>query len=163
MKTLHRILLTSAITLSFAHQGYAQAATATATMPVSATVLAACLVVALPLAFGNYTGAQNDAQSTITVTCTPGTTYNVRLDAGTATGATVTSRAMTFNTTNTLGYAIYRNAGRTQNWGQTDNTDTVQGTGSGLPQLLPVYGRIPANEFAANGLYADQIGVTVAY
>ena len=140
----------------------ALAATVTTTLPVSATVLSVCIVSALPLAFGNYSGAQNNATTSVTVTCSLGATYNVGLDAGASTGATVTTRKMTL-VTNTLNYSIARDAAYTQNWGVTIGTDTEPGTGSGLPQAVTVYGRIPAGQFSAAGAYTDTVGVTVTY
>jgi len=143
-------------------QQNALAATATTTFQVTATVLSTCLVSATPLAFGNYSGAQTDATSTVSVTCTNTTPYNVGLDAGLSTGATVTTRAMQ-NGSNTLGYALYSDSARTVNWGNTPGTDTVAGTGTGLAQTLTVYGRIPAGSLPAPGAYADTITVTVTY
>ena len=72
----------------------AQATTATGTIAVSATVLSFCAIAALPLAFGNYSNAVLNATTTLTVTCTTGTTYNVGLDPGIGTGATVAARKM---------------------------------------------------------------------
>ncbi|MBD3828781.1 MAG: spore coat U domain-containing protein [Stenotrophomonas sp.] len=143
--------------------GAAQAATATTTFQVTATVLATCQVSATPLAFGNYAGSQTDATSTISVTCTNGTAYNVGLDAGTADGATVTTRKMTGPGGALLGYALYSDSARITNWGNTVGTDTVTGTGTGLAQTLTVYGRIPAGSMPTPGAYADTITVTVTY
>lgn len=139
-----------------------QAATATTTLPVAATVLSVCLVTALPLVFGNYSSAQTDANATLTVTCSPGSAYNVGLDAGAGTGATTATRKMAF-LTNTLDYTLFRDSNRTLNWGNTVGTDTSTGTGTGLPQILTVYGRIPAGQFAALGAYTDLVNVTVTY
>jgi spore coat protein U-like protein len=51
------------------------------------------------------------------------------------------------------------------NWGKTDDTDTVNGTGTGI--LLPadhtVYGRITKNQDVNTGAYSDTITVTVSY
>ena len=54
-----------------------EAATATTTFQVTAT----CLISATNLAFGAYTGTQTDATSTVTVTCTNTTPYNIGLNA----------------------------------------------------------------------------------
>lgn len=162
MKSLRIGLLTVALAIGLGHTPAAQAATATTTLPVTAVVLATCIVVATPLIFGNYSGAQLDAQAELTVTCTLGTTYNVRLDAGAGTGATVATRKMSFGV-NTLDYTIWRDAAHTQNWGITDGTDTVAGTGAVLPNIHNVYGRIPAGQFSAPGAYLDTVGVTVFY
>ena len=76
----------------------ALAATATSSIAVSATVLSFCTITALPLAFGNYSTAVVNASTTVAVACTVGTTYNIGLDVGLGTGATVAQRKMTFNT-----------------------------------------------------------------
>ena len=133
--------------------GQAQAATATTTFSVTAT----------NLAFGAYTTAQVDNTSTISVTCTKGTTYNVGLDAGTSAGATVTTRKMTGPGGDTLAYALYQDSARTINWGNTVSTDTVIGTGNGSAQTLTVYGRVPAGQFVTPGAYTDTITATITY
>ena len=139
-----------------------QAATATATIAVSATVLSFCTIAALPLAFGNYSSAAVNATTTVTVGCTLGTTYNVGLDVGQGTGATVAQRKMTFNT-NTLGYALFSDAARTVAWGNTVGTNTVTGTGTGGTQTLTVYGQVPANQLVAPGAYTDLVTATITY
>jgi spore coat protein U-like protein len=140
----------------------ASAGTATSTLGVSATVSANCSVTTTAVAFGTYTGAVNNAQGAINVTCTDTTPYNIKLDQGGATGATVTTRAMTGGGS-TLNYALYSNAGMTTNWGQTIGTDTVTGTGSGVQQVVTVYGQIAANQNVPPNSYADTVNVTVAY
>ncbi len=140
----------------------AQANPATTTFGVSATVLKDCIVSATALPFGNYTGAVNTAQSTVTVTCTNTTTYTVGLGAGLATGATVTTRQMQ-NGTALLNYGLYSNATWTTNWGNTSGTNWVSGTGNGAAQALTVYGQIPASQYVTPGSYTDTIAVTVTY
>ena len=68
---------------------------ATASFSVTAVVPATCTISATTLSFGNYSGVLIDAASVLTVTCTNLTTFNIGLNAGTATGATVTTRKMT--------------------------------------------------------------------
>jgi spore coat protein U domain-containing protein, fimbrial subunit CupE1/2/3/6 len=97
------------------------------------------------------------------VTCTNTTPYNVGLDAGTSTGATVNARKMVGPAGATLGYALFRDAARTQNWGNTVGADTQTGTGNGSAQTLTVFGRIPANAFPVPGGYADTITATITY
>jgi spore coat protein U-like protein len=140
----------------------AQANPATTTFGVSATVLKDCIVSATALGFGNYTGAVNSAQSTITVTCTNSTTYTVGLGTGLATGATVTTRQMQ-NGTNLLNYGLFSNGTWTTNWGNTSGTNWVSGTGNGAGQAITVYGQIPAGQYVTPGSYADTIAVTVTY
>lgn len=138
------------------------ATTTTATFAVTATVQSNCTIAAAPLAFGTYTGAVNNAASTITATCTNTTPYNVGLNAGTATGATVTNRSMV-NGASLLNYKITSDSGHATNWGNTVGTDTVTGTGSGAAQTLNVYGQIPAAQFVSPGSYSDTITATLTY
>jgi spore coat protein U-like protein len=149
---------------SMFHATRADAAVATATIAVSATVVSFCTIVALPLSFGNYLSTQLDASTTLTVTCTSTTPYVVSLDAGSgiAAGATTTTRKMAL-LTNTLNYQLFSNAGRTINWGNTTGTDTVPGTGSGGAQVLTVYGRISAAQLVVPGVYADIVTATITY
>ena len=140
----------------------AQATTMTSTIAVSATVLSFCTIVALPLAFGNYSQAAAAATTTLTVTCTSGTTYNVGLDAGIGTGATVAARKMSY-LTNTLTYGLYTDAGHSAVWGNTVGTNTSAGTGTGLVQTLTVYGLIPANQAVTPGAYLDTVTASITY
>jgi spore coat protein U-like protein len=141
----------------------ASAATATTTFQVTATVQATCLISATNLAFGTYTGVQVAQTSTISVTCTNTTTYNVGLNPGTAVGATVTTRKMTGPGGALLAYAMYQDAGHTINWGQTVGTDTEAGTGNGSAQTLTVYGLLTAGQYGTPGAYADTITATITY
>jgi len=144
----------------------AHAATTTTTFPVSATVLTACSVSALPLTFGNYdptSATPLDATTTLSVLCTVGTSFTVGLNAGAASGATVTTRKMV-NGANTLNYALFRETGRTNNWGNTPGTDTPPSTTAPvLPTALTVYGRVAAGQNVPAGGYADTVTVTVNY
>jgi spore coat protein U-like protein len=121
-------------------------------------------VAAPTLVFGEYSSAQVDAETTITVTCTIGTGYTLGLNAGAASGATVTTRAMTLMTgTDTLAYALYSNPGHTTNWGNSSGS-WVSGTAVLLPNTHTVYGRIAASITSASaGAYTDTIGMTVTY
>ncbi|MGC1303549.1 MAG: spore coat U domain-containing protein [Caulobacteraceae bacterium] len=142
------------------------AATATTTFQVSATVLKACSVTANPLAFGSYdpTASTNlDATTTLSVLCTVGTSFQVGLNPGTATGATVTSRQMT-NGANTLAYALYQDTARTTNWGNTPGTDTPAAITAPITATsLTVFGRVPSAQNVPAAGYSDTITVTVTY
>jgi spore coat protein U-like protein len=152
---------TDTITASIAGTGVS---TVTAQFSVTATEQAGCALSASSLNFGNYSGTLISATSTISVTCTNGTTYNVGLNAGTATGATVTTRKMTGPASAHLSYALYRNSTHTTNWGNTVGTDTTSGTGNGATQSLPVYGQLAAGQSTTNpGIYSDTITATITY
>ncbi|HZH44207.1 MAG TPA: spore coat U domain-containing protein [Lysobacter sp.] len=148
----------------------AQAATDSTTFTVSTNVTAACDVSASALTFANVdplanASANTDGTSTVTVTCSNTTAYDVGLSAGNGASATVSSRKMTHTDgSSTLNYALYSNAGRSTNWGDTVGTDTVSGTGTGSAQTHTVYGRIPSGQQTAKvGAYSDTITVTVTY
>lgn len=142
----------------------AHATTQTTTFQVTATVAATCNInSAGNLDFGAYPGAQTDNTSTITVTCTNTTPYDLGLDAGTSTGATVTTRAMTGPASALLNYTLFRDAARTLNWGNTVGTDTLHVIGTGVAQNSTVYGRIPAAQAPTPGSYSDTITVTLTF
>jgi spore coat protein U-like protein len=145
--------------------GSAFAATTTTTFTVQMTITASCIInSASTLDFGTsgVLASATNATSTIQVQCSDTTPFNIGLDAGTASGATVTTRKMT-NASNTISYSLYSNAGRTTNWGNTVGTDTVAGTGNGSAQSFTVFGQVPAQTTPAPATYTDTITVTVTY
>lgn len=148
--------------VALAIPGVAQAATGNSTMPVSATVQATCSITASPLAFGPYASTQLDAATTLAVNCTNTTSYNVGLDAGSGTGATVAQRKMA-NGSQVLNYTVYSDIGRATLWGATVGTNTVAGTGTGAVQNINVYGRIAAGQAPTPGSYADTLTATITY
>lgn len=163
----------ASIALAVAGLGSASAsiaATATGSLSVTAVVLSTCIVVSTPVIFGGYTLAALDTSGLITVTCTPDVlSYNVALDAGTGTGATTASRKLTatLSPTDTLNYALYRDSGRTLNWGEQQNVDTLASSGAttdlGAIKTFAVYGRLSANQTGAIGAYLDTVQITVNY
>ena len=145
--------------------GPAYAASTTSTFAVQATITATCTInSASTLNFGTLgvLAANTDQTSTLQVTCTNTTPYNIGLDVGTGSGATVAVRKLTSGGA-TVNYTLYSDSGRTTVWGTTIGTDTVAATGSGAGQNYTVYGRIPAQTTPAPGNYADTITVTVTY
>jgi len=167
MKTLNTLKLSlAAVTLGifgFASTPASATTTVTTTFGVSATVQSTCLISATALAFGTYTGVVDNATSTVTVTCTNTTAYNVALSPGLFSGATVTTRKMAGPSSSSLNYSLYSNSGMTTNWGQTSGTDTVAGTSLGVSQNIIVYGQIPASQYVTPGSYADTITASIIY
>jgi spore coat protein U-like protein len=139
------------------------ATVATATFAVSTTIAATCGVSTTPLSFGTYTGLVESSTASVTVTCTNGTTYNVGLSAGAATGASTNNRSLTGPAGALLSYELDSDSAHTVNWGNIVSTDTIAGTGTGLGQTLTVYGQIHAGQFYAPGPYNDTITATVTY
>jgi spore coat protein U-like protein len=146
--------ITASITGSFT--------TSIAAFSITATVVPSCTITANTLSFGAYTGTAASATSTLSVKCSNGTPYNVGLDPGQASGATVTTRKMVKGS-KTLNYSLFSDSGRTTNWGITVGTDTVAGTGTGLAQTLTVYGQVPGGQKPAAGSYADTVTATITY
>ena len=134
------------------------ASPATASMTVSATVAATCIVSATAMAFGSYTGVVLPATSTITVQCTNTTPYTLGLSAGGSTGATVTNRSMTGPGSALLGYGLYTDSGHGTNFATLASVN-----GTGAPVATTVYGQVAASQYVAPGSYTDTILATVTY
>lgn len=144
----------------------AWAATETDTFEVTATVVSACTVTASDLSFGNYdplAALPTDATTTVSVTCSLSAPYQIGLDAGLHGGAVTTRQMQVSGDTATLDYLLSQDALHATNWGNTVDSDTVTGVGTGLAVPSTVYGRIPAQQNAPVGSYADTITVTVTF
>jgi len=149
-----------------AMSGSATAATASSSFQVNLTIQGECKVQsASNVSFGSrgVIDANIDTTSTIGVQCTNSTPYTVALSAGAGTGATVAARKMTSAANDTVSYALYRDASRTQVWGVTQNVDTQAGTGNGAVQSYTAYGRVAAQSTPAEGAYSDLVAVTITY
>jgi spore coat protein U-like protein len=143
--------------------------TKTATFTVTLMLQANCTIAANPLNFGT-SGVLSTAinqQSTLSVTCSNTTPYNVGLDAGTVTGSTVTNRLMagtaTGNTATTVAFGLYQDTGHTTLWGNTQGTNTVAGTGTGTAQSIPVYGQVPVQNTPTPDTYQTTVTATVYF
>jgi len=140
---------------------------ATSTFDVTLQILANCIISANPLNFGSSQGVLATAVSvntTINVTCSNTTPYNVGLNAGTGTGSTTAARLMsgTGSNTSTVAFNLYQANGST-NWGNTQGTDTKSGTGSGTTQAITVYGVVPAQATPQPDTYKSTITATVYF
>jgi spore coat protein U-like protein len=135
----------------------------TTVIHMSATVSATCSLAANTLDFGTYSKVQLDGTATLSATCTSSTPFNIGLNQGVFSGATVTSRKMTGPGSMFLSYKLFRDSARTLNWGNTVGTDTVGSTGTGTAQAFTVYGRIPASQNAGGGTYQDVITATINF
>lgn len=168
LRTFHPLLLValtwSVLAAALTGEQSAEAATATDTFQVTASVTAACSVTANDLNFGAYdplSASPTDSSSSLSVTCTLSTPYRIGLDKGQGAGATITNRKMTSGT-QTLTYSLYQDAARDVVWGDTVPT-SVSGIGTGNAQGYTVYGRIPAQQIVPPSTYTDTILVTVTF
>jgi spore coat protein U-like protein len=132
---------------------------------VSATISNACTVAATPVSFGTYLGNVGaptvDATGQITVRCRSGNAYDVRLNNGNNAAGSQRRMLQTAGTA-LLDYALFKDAARTQRWGN-NNAERLSGVGTGAAQVLTVYARLPGAQVVPFGAYVDTITVTVQY
>jgi len=145
----------------------AVAGTTGGSINASATVIASCTVSTSAVGFGSVdplSASNVDATGGISVACSNGTAWTAAAGVGSGTGATFASRLMTSGS-NTLGYSLYTNSGRTTIWGDgTGSTATLGSTGSGSAQNITIYGRVPSGQSSVPpGSYSDTVSVTISY
>lgn len=116
----------------------------------------------------NFTGAYDplspvamEGSNDVTVLCTLGTSFHVRLDKGIH-GSDVTHRQLS-DGLQALNYQAFRDSGHTLNWGETDGVDTIDSIATGAGQVFPVYGRVAALQVVSPGVYSDTLTVTVSF
>ena len=134
-----------------------------ATLQVSAMILSSCLFSSTgSMGFGSYTGLEIDITSSISVTCTNTTAYNVAIDDGENSTGNY-NWAMIGPGSALLAYRIWRDSQHTEPWGATPGTDTLPGTGTGSPQMVQVYGVVSAGHGVIPGAYTDTVTLTCTY
>jgi spore coat protein U-like protein len=105
-----------------------------------------------------------DASNSINVTCASGTSYTISLSGGESLATDPAQRQMSdASKVENVTYGIYRDLARTLPWGDTINTNTVAGTGSGTAQTYTAYGRVPPQNTPTAQTYTDTVIVTVTY
>jgi spore coat protein U-like protein len=147
-----------------ANGGYTETVSSnTQSLQLTAQINPTCSISANALTFPNYAGALVTGSTTLSVSCTNTTWYNVGLNAGTGSGGSDTNpRMMTGPGGRHLKYSLFSDSGRTTNWGNSA-PNWVFGIGTGSAQTLTVYGQIPANQNTISGTYTDTIIATVNY
>lgn len=116
------------------------------------------------LAFGNVPGlitANVDRTTTIGMLCTGRTAWQIGLGNGLNANGNI--RRMRNAGGQFVTYELHRNSGYNSRWGNTLNTDTLSGTGTGVSQPQTVFGRVPAPQTPNVGAYSDTVTVTVTY
>lgn len=165
MKNIFRVLFNIIIFAILTATNLNAFASQTATFLVSAQILPACTITAAPLNFLTYTStADSKVNTTLTVICTPGTTYKVGLNKG-VNGTATNARKMvgTTSSSNVLNYGLYLDAAYANNWDATaPNWATGTAALSGIPPLT-VYGKIPAGQNSAVDNYTDTVTATVTF
>ena len=138
-------------------------------LPVTAQAIN-CRISLGPINFGIYmplTTVPVDVVGQFDVRCqAQAGTFAVIIGAGIS--GDQLARTLSAGGANILNYNLYRDAARTQIWGDgTPPTFMVTGvrTGRGRPTFYnyPVYGRIFANQAPNTGIYSDNLLVTVLF
>ncbi len=122
----------------------------------------ACTIEASELVFPNVGTLDSavTATNTITITCSSNLPYHVGINNGL--NSTGNTRRMT-NGNSHINYELYADSNRSQRWGNTVQTDTVPGNGTGQKQDYNVFGVVPAQGTPSSGTYSDTLTVTVTY
>ena len=148
--------------------GLAQAATTGATLPVSATVPLSCAAAAgTSMAFGtlNTTSllavTETDATGTITVTCSGGVSYSIVAGNGNNYSSGWRMVAVINGVSKYVTYNLYSDSGRGTAFPRSGTA--LNGSGSGSPQTVTIYGRVPAQTAGDYGNFTDSVTFTVTY
>jgi spore coat protein U-like protein len=127
---------------------------------------AACTITTTNMAFGNYNVFSTTAlNSTSTITYRCGTDSNISVMLSTGSSGSFNPRTM-LRVAEPLNYNLYRNAARTNIWG--DGTGGTQYYTRANPPndtnvVLTVYGRIPALQDVSAGGYLDYVTATINF
>ena len=162
-----RIYLSSAIAAAALCIGATSslAATATGSFNSQLIITAECKVQsASNMNFGTdgVLDAIIDTTSALGVQCTNGQTYTISLNGGNGSSGTTTTRTMEL-AAELVNYTMWKDAGRSQNWGDTGGEIQTGLTGNGALQNYTVYGRVPVQSTPTAGTYTDTVTVTVTY
>ena len=140
-----------------------RAASNSVPLTVSAEVVSNCVIATSNLAFGQYdplaenASRQLDGSAEVTMLCTRSTSAALSLDSGrNSVGST---RTLT-GTGQHVSYQLFRDAGRTQEWG-----GGLQFVSEGIhkAQQVTLYGRIPPGQEVVSGMYTDVVTATVDF
>ncbi|WP_427913850.1 Csu type fimbrial protein [Ramlibacter sp. MMS24-I3-19] len=126
------------------------------------------------LGFGAYDAMSNTAgtsQASILVRCDRSTgsanvTVTIGLGPGSNSASTSARKLVAPGSPTPLSYGLYRDSGRTMNWGNTAGMDTQSQTvnvpnKSFATLTFPVYGSIPPHQDVYTGIYSDSVQVTL--
>ena len=102
-----------------------------------------------------------DTTAIIAPQCTNTTPYQIGLDNGQ--NATGNTRRMHNGAGKYVSYELYRDAARSQRWGDTLNSDTLADIGTGSAQAQSVYARTAPQITPPQGTYSDTVTVTIYY
>lgn len=143
---------------------FAQAATSTGTMAVSATVTTACTVAATGLAFSSLDSAENYAESTVTVTCNGSVappTLNIGTgDDGAGTNTTTSLRHMSSGS-NSVPYTLSALVDGANI--AADAALVLAPATTGKLFSAQLHGKITNSTDYQQGAYSDSVILTITY
>jgi spore coat protein U-like protein len=152
----------------FSTAGYAE--TDTASMAVSTAVSMSCTIAAGAMTFASYdptATVDNDANASITSTCTAGASGNIKISqglnphAGSNDNIPIRRMVAAGDAASFLDYEVFSNSGRSVVW---ENGTGVGYTGTGSAVPLTVYGSVAAGQTSAvSGSYSDTVTVSINY
>ncbi len=132
-----------------------------------AEAAASCTISTTAVSFGAYSvfnATATDSTGTITFNCNAAT-GNISITLSKGASTTYSPRTMT-NGTDTLNYNLYRNAARSNIWGD-GTAGTLTYTRANPPNntnvVLTIYARITALQDVSGGSYADTITAIVNF
>lgn len=164
LMTKHFKPAAGAALLALAVAAPAMAAEETGNLGVTAIVADTCILAtgtALSFATIDQTQASNQTvPGLVTVTCTA-SRANVDVSIGGGNNASGGVRQMESTTGDMLPYTIHSDSGHLSEIA-IDGTLYDQGITAAVPQVLSVYGQIPAGSYNA-GAYSDTLLVTLSY
>ncbi len=135
---------------------------------VPATARAACTISVTSVSFGSYdvyTSTADDSTGTVTYRC-GGSDRNITVTLSSGAAGTFSPRTMKQGASNQLSYNLYTDATRTTIWGDgTGGTSFYSRPNPPNNQdvVVTVYGRIPAQQDARVGPYADTVIATIQF
>ncbi|MGI4775468.1 MAG: Csu type fimbrial protein [Janthinobacterium lividum] len=130
-----------------------------AMMDISAIVDPVCTIVASNLDFGVYNSSISNNMAILSVRCTNGSTFKIRLSKGDS-----PSKGMLSNNsqsgTQLLKYELYQDPTMQKIWGDDDST-TFVGQADGREHNYIIYGQIPDNQNLPQGVYTSDLLISL--
>lgn len=145
--------------------GLVHAATSTAQMTVSASVVPTAAVSVPPISVAADLGNGGTGNAAINLTLSPGLQATLKLgqgrNAGNGSSDAAPVRRMESNG-NYLAYDLYKDAALTIPWGNTSGTGQSV-TGDGTPKEVKAYVKVLPGQGVPAGTYTDTVTLTVDY
>ncbi|WP_218813710.1 Csu type fimbrial protein [Rickettsiella endosymbiont of Dermanyssus gallinae] len=148
----------------------AVSATATGALAVTANVGGAenCVLgMVNNMVFPNYSpfdGKPDDATGSLTVNCIANLPYDVGINKGQGNGATEDQRKATIlGGSQELNYNLFQDANHVHKYGTIIGQNTLHQLGTGVPQLITIYGEIAMNQAVEVGPYSDRVTIFVTF